>query len=58
MICVLCAFIGAEQSAPTNRDEKFVFEMVRNIHVVFRKGVKEKMKEGKMLIMVYDNDLE
>jgi hypothetical protein len=35
---------------PTHRDEKFVFKMVRNIHVVFRKGVKGKTKErGKYL---------
>jgi hypothetical protein len=34
---------------PTHRDEKFMFEMVRNIHVVFRKGVKEKNeRERKM----------
>jgi hypothetical protein len=36
---------------PTQCDEKFMFEMVRNIRVVFRKGVKEKMKEkGKCLM--------
>jgi hypothetical protein len=35
---------------PTHRDGKFVFKMVRNIHVAFGKGVKEKMKEkGKFL---------
>jgi hypothetical protein len=35
---------------PTQRDGKFVFEMVRNIRVVFGKRVKEKMKErGKWL---------
>jgi hypothetical protein len=35
---------------PTHCSGKFVFEMVRNIRVVFGKGVKEKMKErGKCL---------
>jgi hypothetical protein len=35
---------------PTHHDGKFVFKMVRNIHVAFGKGVKEKMKEkGKFL---------
>jgi hypothetical protein len=30
---------------PTHHDEKFLFEMVRNIHVIFGKRVKKKTKE-------------
>jgi hypothetical protein len=39
-----------KELSATHRDRKFVFKMVRNIHVVFKKGVKEKAKErGKCL---------
>jgi hypothetical protein len=45
-------FDGEQESElpPTHHSEKFVFKMVKNICVVFRKGVKEKTKErGKCL---------
>jgi hypothetical protein len=44
-------FDGEEEKElpPTHCDRKIVFEMVRNICVVFRKGVKEKSeRERKM----------
>jgi hypothetical protein len=38
-------FTTENKEAPKHRDGKFVFEMIKNINIVFRKPVKEKKRK-------------